>query len=89
MAHDDKYGEITIENDSEAHPLNGSDEPIFLFRAQDSLLVPLLARYRNLRLQALGDGDAPPSEWLANLDEHVQRILDWQTVNADRIKLPD
>ena len=89
MAKDRKYGEVTLETDSQNHPLNGSDEPIFLFRAQDSLLVPLLARYRNLREAAVPDGEPGPVEWYEHLDAHVQRILDWQAANADRVKLPD
>jgi len=89
MAHYDKYGNITVENDNGTHPLNDSDEPIFMFRAQDALLVPLLARYKNMRVQAVPDGSDPPYEWLTDLDAHVERILTWQQENPDRVKLPD
>lgn len=89
MALDEKYGDVTVENDSETSPLNGSEEPVFLFRAQDKLLVPLLARYRNLRRQAVQDGQSEPMEWLADLDARIEGIQSWQENNADRVKLPD
>lgn len=45
MARDLKYGRVTVEFDSEERPLNGSDEPVFILRAQDLTALFAIASY--------------------------------------------
>lgn len=46
MAVDGKYGAVTVEVDSERHPLNGSGEPVFLLRGQDKATISAIRSYR-------------------------------------------
>jgi hypothetical protein len=89
MGVDMKYGIVTVEHEPHT-PLNDSDEPVIVFRAQDKLSVPMLARYENLYVQAQPDSFNPDE------DEFVQKVrsvreefLRWQGENADKVKLPD
>jgi hypothetical protein len=60
------------------------DEPIFVLRAQDKLSTRIVARYRNDAATA-----DLPLEFMADLDETVNSFANWQTDNADKVKLPD
>ncbi len=59
----------------------GRKEPVFLFRAQDKLMLPILEHY----LLLLGSQGNPPLR-VAVL-KHMARVLEWQTDNE--IKEPD
>ena len=79
MGFDGKYGEVTTElKDIPA------DEPVFLFRAQDTLAVLALDEY----LEELNRNDRPESLCDA-VGEAIERFLKWQGANPDRVKQPD
>lgn len=66
------------------------DEPIFIFRARDPLTVPMLARYKNMRVQTIpegADGADLPIEWMESLDARTEEFRTWQSENPT--KLPD
>ena len=51
----------------------GRDEPVFLFRAQDRFMLPILEEYLSL----LGDeGDKP---LVVAVLKHMARVVEWQT----------
>jgi hypothetical protein len=60
------------------------DEPIFVLRAQDKLSTRIVARYRNDAATA-----DLPVEFIDDLDTTLNSFSDWQTENADKVKLPD
>lgn len=89
MANDLKYGRITAEHGGRVHgkpgvPLNESDEPVFVLRAQDVTSGATLAEYRR---QSETYGASP--EHLASLDEAIQAFARWQDENAALVKVPD
>lgn len=48
MAFDRKYGKVLIETDSVNNPLHGTDEPVFILRAQDKSSLNVLRDYADL-----------------------------------------
>lgn len=68
MAIDHKYGQVTLERGTVA-----SDEPVFVFRAQDRTVPHMLAIYREL-CAAVGS----PQVHLDNIDEAARAIRAWQ-----------
>lgn len=99
MGYDLKYGRVTVEhgdkihgsdNDGKAVPLNESDEPVMVFRAQDKLTVPLLARYENLYVATQPDNfDADTDPFVIGLRTAREEFQKWQQANPDKVKLPD
>ena len=81
MAKNSKYGKITVELDSSSHPLNGSNEPVFLLRAQDICSLIALKAYRD---QFTHEKDAAVA---AGVDAVVDDFITWQSAHA--IKFPD
>jgi hypothetical protein len=87
MGFDLKYGQVTLENHPESM---GEDEPVIVFRAQDKLVVPLLARYENLYVATQPDGfDADADPFVNAVREQRARFHEWQQANPDKTKLPD
>lgn len=89
MAHDAKYGTITAEHGDRVHgkpgvPLNDSDEPVFLLRAQDVTSGAVLAEYRR-QSETYGATD----EHLAAIDGVILDFARWQDENAAIVKVPD
>lgn len=88
MAKDHKYGDVTVENEP-GTPLNGTDEPVFILRAQDQEAMPTIARYIN-RYRQIEDPEAQRSEeFFTTLDEVQEAFRAWQTANRDKMKLAD
>lgn len=82
-----KYGQVTLENRPESME---EDEPVIVFRAQDALAVPLLARYENLYTQAQPDGfDADADPFVTAIRNQRERFHEWQQAHADQTRLPD
>jgi hypothetical protein len=77
MAQDGKYGRVTFERGT-----IGEDEPIVVFRAQDTLLLDVLAAYRDM----CSNAGAGPFH-LSTIDERIEQIYEWQMSHAT--KLPD
>lgn len=77
MAVDGKYGQITLEKGSV--PLS---EPVVVFRAQDSTLIPLLRIYRSICMR-----DGSPVSHLERINDTIDRVHQWQAVN--KTKVPD
>ena len=73
-----KYGRVTSEFKE-----FGEEEPLFVLRAQDRL-APLAVDVYAALLRAAGlDNQADDVEIVAT------EMQTWQTLNADRVKLPD
>lgn len=75
MGYDLKYGQITVEHERRI-PIAG-DEPVFLFRAKDRLLLELLDKYREL---CVADGCLP--EHLAGIAAARESVAAWQEQNG-------
>lgn len=75
MAIDAKYGRVTLE-----HGSIGEDEPVIVFRAQDSLLPKLLAYYHLFCLKA-----GSPRPHLDLILSSREKVLEWQTKNQSRV----
>lgn len=58
------------------------DEPLFLFRAQDKLLVKTLGYYRKLCISS-----GTSEETLGMLDEQIAQIEQWQRSHFTRFPL--
>ena len=58
-----------------------ADEPVFLFRAQDKFMLPILKKYLSLL------GDEPDTPLVIAILKHMARTVEWQAVNP--IKEPD
>ncbi len=71
MAVSTKYGQVDI-------PKIGTDEPVFILRAQDKLAEAAIGMYRSL---AASHG----SELVDSLDREIEAFQEWQGVK----KLPD
>lgn len=69
MARDRKYGEITHTTGNAIGP----NEPVFLFRAKDRLLLRVLANYR-----LLCEESGSPEAHLQDIDLSAQEIEEWQ-----------
>lgn len=83
MAHDAKYGEVTVENEP-GNPLNGTDEPVFLLRARDQAALAGIEAYR-----ADCRRKGSPQEHLDGITEVMERFAIWQHENAGLLKVPD
>jgi hypothetical protein len=77
MGLDGKYGRVTVEHVRE-RPI-GEDEPVFLFRAQDELLLKVLIHYHDLCKQA-----GSPPDHLNGIVTEIMRIKAWQDTNYTR-----
>jgi len=73
---DSKYGRVSFENGDIKE-----DEPVFVFRAQDALMVPMLNSYWFMCHQV-----GSPQEHLDKILETIKEIKDWQEENT--IKVP-
>lgn len=88
MAFDLKYGHVSVENQPGSRL--GDDEPVIVFRAQDTLLLPLLARYENLYSNTQPDGFKPEdSEFVQGVRQVCAAVAEWQAQYRDKVKLPD
>ena len=63
--------------------LIGKDEPVFLLRAQDVLMLPTVIHY--LHLLRMKEGHDIPTE--IGVMRHISRIVEWQATH--KTKLPD
>lgn len=89
MAYDDKYGVITAERGNIVHgrsgvPLNESDEPVFIIRAQDVIGPAAVLEYAKL------------AELIGATHEHVDAVREvvknmqyWRRMNPNLVKVPD
>lgn len=89
MAYDRKYGKITAEHGDRVHgkpgvPLNESDEPVFIIRAQDLCAVDAVLRYRGSAEDVGAD-----EELIFKVEEAAKAISDWQVAHPDQVKIPD
>lgn len=75
MAIDLKYGHVTLENGDV-----GEDELVFVFRAQDALLVQTLQEYRRMCQES-----GSPDVHLENIDHNIQAIDQWQQGNYSQV----
>ena len=57
------------------------DEPVFLFRAQDKLLVEVIEHYKQLREQYGVESDAA----LKRHDEQIAAVTSWQKDNFTKL----
>ena len=64
--------------------VEGTDEPIFVIRAQDELSLDLLNHYAYM-CGANGVDD----EFIDAIDERIVEFEEWQDANPDKVKLPD
>lgn len=79
MAHDRKYGQVTLERGT-----IGEDEPVMVFRAQDALLPELIAYYHFLCMR-----DGTDMEHLKVIAHRHRDILVWQDEHPLQVKIPD
>lgn len=79
MAIDLKYGYVAVE-----HKGPDEDEPVIVFRAQDSEVPKLLNEYHDL-CEAAGS----PEHHLAAIMESKVRIERWQQEHPDRVRVPN
>lgn len=89
MARDAKYGTITAEHGDRVHgkpgvPLNESDEPVFVLRAQDVTSCAVLAEYRRQ-----SEAHGADTEHLAAIAEVQAEFAWWQEEHAGLVKVPD
>lgn len=77
MAHDLKYGHVTLERGDIAE-----DEPVFIFRAQDRLLPQVLIQYMKLC-----EREGSPDVHLDNIAKNYMVITEWQ--HAHETKTPE
>lgn len=74
-----KYGVISCTG-KQFHP----GEPLFLFRATDTL-APATIRDYAMRAQVVGCSD----EFVNAIKRHADRIAEWQVANPELVKQPD
>lgn len=79
MAIDSKYGRVILE-----HSSIGEDEPVVVFRAQDSMLPRLLDIYLFL-CEIAGS----PSRHLNKIREAKQTVKGWQAQNKTKVPTSD
>jgi hypothetical protein len=79
MAKDLKYGKASLQYGS-----IGEDEPIFIFRAQDRLLLNILNYYYSLCAE-----EGSPPHHLEAIRESIRITTEWQHSNATRIPNSD
>lgn len=75
MAKDLKYGEVTTERGT-----IGTDEPVFVLRAQDKLSHYVIEAYRQMAQEA-----GSPQRHLDNIEAAFQQFVSWQAVNFTKI----
>ncbi len=63
----------------------GTDEPVFLLRAQDEFMLPMLLHYGELVLEEYKK--EVHAALLIALYKHIARVIEWQTLWG--IKTPD
>lgn len=88
MAYDRKYGQITAEHGDVAHgeagvPLNSSDEPVFVIRAQDISAVVAIKAYF---VEAAIHGATFDYDTMVSTVEEFQQ---WQADHPELVKIPD
>lgn len=86
MAYDIKYGEVTARWGDSLHgesgiPLNESDEPVFILRAQEVTSVHALGAYKKL-LKERGAS----SERISEVNDVILAFSQWQHENIGRVK---
>lgn len=75
VAKDLKYGKVTFEKGD-----IGEDEPVFVFRAQDKMLLSVLTVYFGMCL----DAGSPPRH-LSKIAENISVVSQWQADNYTKI----
>lgn len=82
MAHDQKYGTVTVEKE----PGNslGDDEPVFILRGRDVVSVATVRVYAQKCAQ-----HGSPKEHVLSVNEAADAMVVWQKANPDLVKLPD
>jgi hypothetical protein len=78
MGYDLKYGKVTTE-----HGDIGEDEPVFVFRGRDKLLLKILSYYLFICAKA-GTTDFHIGTVLKN----IKIVRQWQADNPDRVVMP-
>lgn len=84
MAKDNKYGEVTVQDDSLMNPLNGTDEPVFVVRARDTCALGTLEAYAE-EASARGASE----EFVESLTSVHDRFSAWQEEHRDEVAIPD
>jgi hypothetical protein len=84
MALDLKYGEVTLQENSE---LSESTEPVFVLRASDELALQILRDYRFSYTDAYGEDDN--ADFVASLERCYEIFEEWQENNPESVKKPD
>lgn len=84
MSIDRKYGHVTVETDSSEHPLNGTDEPVFLIRANDLSAIEALHDYR--RAADMVGADEAMTDMIENA---IEDFTMWQLEHSEYLKIPD
>jgi hypothetical protein len=79
MAVDRKYGRVTLE-----HGSIGEDEPVVVFRAQDSLLPKVLMYYRLFCWKA-----GSPWRHLRLIDDTTKAVEEWQDSHRHQVRVPN
>lgn len=80
ILYDNKYGEVEFKTPRRLKP----NEPIFIFRGQDQLLLPTLYLYLDLCRDS-----GSPERHLLKLEESIRRIEDWQRENTTKVPSSD
>jgi len=75
MAIDRKYGRVELE-----HSTVGEDEPVFVFRAQDRLLIKVLDHYLTY-CRLYGSSQAH----LDSIEAAMKAISDWQWTHQTKL----
>lgn len=73
-----KYGEVTTEF---GNFIDG--EFVFIFRARDGLLVPLLQKYKLMCLQ-----EESPIHHIEAIEESIAKISQWQGDHVNEVRIP-
>lgn len=76
MPVDKKYGRVILENQRNI----GDNEPVFVFRAKDQELLPLLTVYRRFCELA-----GSPENHLAAIDDTAAEIKAWQAEHGTQV----
>lgn len=61
-----------------------ADEPVFLLRAQDLLMIPVLIFYRE-RLQDATGTNPDAKELLDGIEQHINLVRQWQALKGSKI----
>ena len=75
MAIDLKYGYVTTENGE-----IGDDEPVIVFRAQDTLTPFVIENYRQMAQEA-----GSPQRHLDGIEAVFQQFIAWQARNPTKV----